>query len=85
MDDGDFALDEDLVGDGGAERAHGGAAGSVDGQDEGPVEGVLLLYLDASTRAEAELVEEGDDVRIRRSGNGDDGDVARLEGIEGRQ
>src|SRR3954447_17870039 len=74
------ALDEHLLCAGAAE----GAILAVDPQHERSVEGMLLPHLDASARSEAERVEEGDDVGIRRPGHGHDGDVARLEVVERR-
>ena len=51
-------------------------------EHERTVEGVLLLDLDPAAGAEAELVEEGDDLGIGGAGHRDDGDVAGLEGVE---
>src|SRR6476469_8140945 len=69
---------EDLTGDRRPERA----ILPVDGQDERPVERMLLLDLDLHTRPQSERVEELDDGRIDRTRHGADGAVARLERVE---
>ena len=57
---GRVAADEDLSGDGAAE----GAIATGDHDDERSVEGMLLPDLDADTGADAEGVEERDELGI---------------------
>ena len=73
-------LDEDLVRDGAAERA----VLAVDPQHQWAVERLLLPHLDAHAGAQAERVEERDDLGIGGSGHRDDRDVAGLERVERR-
>ena len=74
-------MDVDLIGNGAAE----GAIGAADGDHERAVERVLLLDLDLAAGDQSETVEEGSDLGIGGSGDGDDRPIARLEAVERRQ
>lgn len=67
---------------------HAEADGPVDvtdAQDHRPLERVLLAHLDLHARAQAQGLEEGDDVGPGRPGDGDHGTVARLQRAERRE